>query len=82
MGIEIESLEKPVRDDPKMVRSNIRSLKPEMVKLRALCAGTLPNPTVDLAINLDELGSIAYKPLLIDACRCFKAEAYPAHSRS
>lgn len=66
------------RNDPKMVRSNIRSLKPEMVKLRALCAGALPNPTADLGINVDELGPSLYKPLLADACRCFIAGACPA----
>lgn len=66
------------RNDPKMVRSNIRSLRPEMVKLRALCAGALPNPTADLGINLDELGPSPYKPVLADACRCLTAGAYPA----
>src|SRR3972149_11314695 len=33
------------RKDMKMVRGNIRSLRPEMVKLRSLCGGALPNLT-------------------------------------
>src|SRR3972149_3380614 len=44
------------RKDMKMVRSNIRSLRPEMIKLRSVCAAALPNPTASLAISLDELG--------------------------
>ena len=66
------------RGDQKMVRSNIRSLRPEMIKLRSLCAANLLNPTADLGISLDELGPSQYKTMLVEACKCYKAEAFPA----
>lgn len=66
------------RGNLKMVRSNIRSLKPEMVKLRFACAHSVSTSNGDLAINLDELSPSLYKPMLVDACKCFDAGAYPA----
>ena len=65
------------RGDLGMVRSNIRSLKPEMTRLRSACARATSTQG-DLEANLDEVPPGPYKLMLTESCRCFNVGAYSA----
>jgi hypothetical protein len=62
--------------DIRMVRGNVRSLRPDTLALRAKCASTLPSPDPALVGKAVELTSGPYKRQYVDAVASFGAGAF------
>ncbi len=64
------------RSDLRMIRSNVRSLRPDMVALRAKCASALPPPDPALVGKPVELPAGPFKRQYAEAVASFGAGAF------